>query len=88
MDSAELRVKERKDLTLNFWRNSVDALLNFQNKDVLQGAGTISNRQMEEFVSAVYEDFNRRRKSYEARQADKNDELHELGMNVEKRMKK
>lgn len=32
LDSAELRVKERKDLTLNFWRDNIDALLNFKIK--------------------------------------------------------
>lgn len=74
LDSAELRVKERKDLTLNFWRDNIDALLNFQNKDVLKTAGTISNKQMEQMVDAVYEDFNQRRKLYAAKQEDKNDD--------------
>ena len=36
LDSAELRVKERKDLTLGYWRKNVDALLDFQNKEVLK----------------------------------------------------
>ena len=66
LDSAELRVKERKDLTLNYWRNNVDALLDFQNKDVLKGAGTISNTQMERIVDTVYAEFNQRRKLYAA----------------------
>ena len=74
LDSAELRVKERKDLTLNFWRVNIDALLNFQNKDVLKTAGTVSNKQMEQMVDAVYEDFNQRRKLYAAQQEDKNDD--------------
>ena len=80
LDSAELRVKERKDLTLSYWRNNVDALLSFQNKDVLKTAGSISNKQMESIVDAVYEDFNHRRKLYAAEQADKidNDELLEI----------
>lgn len=74
LDSAELRVKERKDLTLNFWRDNIDALLNFQNKDVLKTAGTVSNKQMEQMVDAVYEDFNQRRKLYAAQQEEKNDD--------------
>jgi hypothetical protein len=36
LDTAELRVKERKDLNLRYWRETVDGLLNFQNKIVLQ----------------------------------------------------
>jgi hypothetical protein len=83
LDSAELRVKERKDLTLNYWRDNVDALLNFQNKDVLKNAGSISNKQMEEIVDAVYEEFNNRRKLYAAQQADK-DDLAELEENIKR----
>ena len=89
LDSAELRVKERKDLTLNYWRNNVDALLNFQNKDVLKNAGTISNAQMERIVDTVYAEFNQRRKLYAAQQADKmdNDDLSALEGDVRNRKK-
>ena len=89
LDSAELRVKERKDLTLNYWRNNVDALLDFQNKDVLKGAGTISNTQMERIVDTVYAEFNQRRKLYEAQQADKmdDDDLSALEGDVRNRKK-
>ena len=87
LDSAELRVKERKDLTLNYWRDNVDALLNFQNKDVLKNAGSISSKQMESIVDAVYEEFNNRRKLYAINQADKDDddELRELEGDVRNR---
>ena len=89
LDSAELRVKERKDLTLNYWRNNVYALLNFQNKDVLKGAGTISNTQMERIVDTVYAEFNQRRKLYAAQQADNmdNDDLSALEGDVRNRKK-
>ncbi len=89
LDSAELRVKDHKDLTLSFWRNNVDALLTFQNKDVLKNAGSISNKEMEQIVNAVYEDFNQRRKSYAAFIEDKkeNDELKALESEIKKRKK-
>lgn len=77
LDSAELRVKERKDLTLDFWRNNVDALLSFQNKEVLKGAGKVSNAQMEQKATEEYDLFDARRKRYEAREADALDE-HEI----------
>ena len=73
LDTAELRVRERKDLTLRYWRETVDSLLNFQNKAVLQGAGSVSNKQMEEHVAAIYEQFNARRKALDAAEADKQD---------------
>lgn len=80
LDSAELRVKERRDLTLDFWRNNVDALLNFQNKNVLRDAGRISNKQMESHVSEIYDEFALRRKKQEAIDADRADlaELQEI----------
>lgn len=89
LDSAELRVKDHKDLTLSFWRNNVDALLTFQNKDVLKNAGSISNKEMEQIVNAVYEDFNQRRKSYAVFIEDKkeNDELKALESEIKKRKK-
>ena len=88
LDSAELRVKERKDLTLHYWRETVDSLLNFQGMVVLQGAGSISNKQMEAHVDAVYESFNARRKALEATEADETDkELMKLEDAVKKRGK-
>lgn len=47
LESAELRVKERKDLTIDFWRKNVDSMLSFQGQEVLSGKGSISNQQME-----------------------------------------
>lgn len=74
LDTAELRVKERKDLNLRYWRETVDGLLNFQNKAVLQGAGSISVQQMEAYVEAVYEQFHAKRKALAAAEADKQDQ--------------
>ena len=86
LDSAELRVKERRDLTLSYWRNNIDVLLDFQNKDVLKGNGSITNKQMELYVDEVYADFNNRRKIYAAQQADKieEDELRQLESEIKK----
>ena len=86
LDSAELRVKERRDLTLSYWRNNIDVLLDFQNKDVLKGNGSITNKQMELYVDEVYEDFNNRRKIYAAQQADKieEEELRQLESEIKK----
>ncbi|MDD2952788.1 MAG: virulence RhuM family protein [Parabacteroides sp.] len=73
LDSAELRVKERRDLTLSYWRDNVDRLLEFQGKDVLKGLGRISNKQMEQIVGGIYDCFDQKRKISEAVQADKED---------------
>lgn len=86
LDSAELRVKERKDLTLGYWRANVDQLLQFQDKAVLNGSGRISNSEMELRVRAIYEDFDRRRKQLAAHEADEaeNRYLDDLRKSVEK----
>lgn len=76
LDSAELRVRERKDLTLGFWRGNVDKLLAFQDKKVLKGVGRISHRQMEIHVRTIYNDFEKRRRELEARQADEDDDRY------------
>ena len=87
LDSAELRVKERKDLTLDYWRKNVDNLLDFQNKDVLKNAGAISNKQMENIVDMVYEEFNNRRKLYalEIEEKKEKDELNLIEYEVKNR---
>ena len=73
LESAELRVKGRKDLTLAFWRDNVNQLLEFQGQKVLVGNGTVSKDQMENFVTQVYERFDSRRKQYDALMADEED---------------
>ena len=88
LESAEIRVKERLDLTLNYWRENVDHLLQFQNKDVLRHAGSISNKEMESRVLSVYEQFDQRRKQADALLADHMDDeelkLLELQIKVRK----
>lgn len=86
LETAELRVKERKDLTLDYWRSNVDALLTFQGKDILKGKGGMSNQQMEMWVRDVYVEFDTNRKHYEACLADEM-ELKVLE-DLEKRLKK
>jgi len=73
LTSAEERVKGRRDLTLQYWRKNVDSLLTFQDKDILQNKGSISNAEMEKIVSKVYDVFNTNRKQFEAQLADAED---------------
>ncbi len=74
LESAEMRVKERKDLTLDFWRENVKALLTFQGQKILIGNGHVSNAQMEAYVKEVYATFDAKRKAYEAELADQEDQ--------------
>ena len=73
LTSAEERVKGRRDLTLDYWRKNVDNLLTFQEKDILQGTGNITNYEAEETAKQVYDIFNTKRKQMEAQAADADD---------------
>lgn len=77
LESAELRAKNRVDITMDFWRENVDRILEFQDKEVLKNAGSISNAQMKEKVKKLYNSFHQKRKTIEAQKADEQD-LEEL----------
>ena len=73
LTSAEERVKTRRDLTLQYWRNNVDSLLTFQDKEILYGKGSISNDEMKNIVHKVYNEFDSNRKRIDAQFADMED---------------
>ncbi len=77
LESAEFRVKRRKDLTLPFWRSSVDKLLEDHDVPLLASSGKVSRRQMEERVNDIYTALDARRKKEDAIAADQQD-LEEL----------
>lgn len=89
LESAELRAKNRLDITIEFWRENVDRILDFQDKKILTNAGSISKVQMEKQVSETYSQFDQSRKEYEALQADKDDleELKKLEQEIKKKKK-
>ena len=80
LETAELRVKNRIDITINFWRENVDRILELNEKPLLTESGTISREVMKQKVKEIYTRFNKKRKTYEAIEADKQDmqELKEL----------
>lgn len=80
LESAELRVKDNQTLSMDFWMENVDSLLKFQGKEILQGFGTISNKEMENIVREKYKKFNEKRKKIQAQKADEND-IKELEAN-------
>jgi hypothetical protein len=74
LESAELHVRERKDLTLGFWKSNVDVILAMFNKKILKDGGSITNKEMESKVSAVYDEYDNRRRLYEAKKEDIDDD--------------
>lgn len=77
LESAELRVKMRKDLTLDYWHQAVNKLLSDHDIPVLHDRGRHSHREMVQLMDTAYDIFDERRKQEAARQADE-DDLAEL----------
>lgn len=86
LETAELRAKNRIDITMKFWHENVDRILEFNEKPLLTGKGKISNAAMKEKVEQLYQLFDTHRKTYEAKQADEQDleELTHLEQKIEK----
>lgn len=87
LETAELRAKNRQDVTMEFWRENIDRIIEFNDKEVLKGYGSVSHKQMEKMVEAVYETFDATRKTLDALEADKQDlkELQQLEEKVKSR---
>jgi len=84
LEQAELRVKERKALTLEYWRENVVRLLEFNEKAVLGHAGSLSHEAMQQIAGERYAEFDEHRRAAEAKQADA-EEIEELAR-IEKRL--
>ena len=80
LETAEFRAKNRKDLTMNFWRENVDKILLSNDQRLLSNAGMVRKEHKDKFAYQVYEEFNARRKRKEAIEADREDmeQLKEL----------
>lgn len=75
LETAEFRAKNRKDITMSFWRENVDKILLSNDQPLLNDAGSISKKQKDDYVFQVYERFNARRKCIEVAEAEKDDEI-------------
>ncbi len=73
LETAELRAKNRIDITMDFWRNNVDKILELNDKEILENKDSISNAEMKKQAKAIYEKFNTKRKTLDAQLADQQD---------------
>ena len=73
LEQAELRVKQKQDLTLAFWQQNVDRMLEFNDQSVLDGPGNVSHEAMKEVAHERYDEFDLQRRIAEASQADSDD---------------
>ena len=90
LETAELRAKNRQDITMKFWKTNVDRIIEFNDKKVLNHLGTVTHAQMEKKVEALYETYNTQRKKLDAQKADDQDleELRQLENQIKNQAKK
>lgn len=74
LETAELRAKSRQETRMGFWKQNVDQIITSNGFPLLTHAGAISRKQMECTTSALYLDYDLRRKAHEAQEADQQDE--------------
>jgi hypothetical protein len=73
LEQAELRAKQRKDLTLDFWRSSVDRMLTSNDQPLLEGPGPICHEAMKAIAAERCDDRDAKRRQQEAIDADAED---------------
>lgn len=73
LEQAELRAKQKQQLTLDYWRKNVDRLLEFNDYPVLQGAGSRSAEQAKTVAFERYDLFDAQRRHQDAVEADRED---------------
>ena len=73
LEQAELRAKQHKDLTLDFWRGSVDRMLASNDQPLLDGPGAVSHEAMKTIAAERFESFDTQRRHQEALAADAED---------------
>ena len=86
LEQAELRVKQKKDLTLDYWRASVDKMLTSNEQPLLEGPGSVSHDDMKRVAHDRYDAFDENRRAAEALATDAED-LKEIE-NLEDKLKK
>ena len=85
LETAELRAKGRQDVTMSFWRENIDKIIDLNDKKLLDHRWSISHEEMEKQVGELYEQFDRKRKKEESKLSDMQD-LRELEQ-IEKNLK-
>ena len=73
LEQAELRAKQKQDLTLDYWRSSVDRMLASNDQPLLSGPGAVSRENMKTIAENRYEEFDAKRRHNEALESDAED---------------
>ena len=73
LDYAEDQAKRRKVMTMQEWADRLDAFLSFNERDILDHAGKVSQAVAEKLASERYGEFDSKRREAEKLEADTED---------------
>lgn len=90
LEQAELRAKQKQDLTLDYWRYTVDRMLTTNEQPLLDGPGAVSREDMKTVAENRYEKFDAKRRKNEAVESDAEDlkAIEELEKDVKRKGRK
>lgn len=74
LETAELRAKSRTETRMAFWQENASHIITSNGFPLLEGAGSISNKEMEQQTSELYLKFDQSRRQQESLKADQQDE--------------
>lgn len=74
LETAELRAKSKQETRMGFWKQNVDQIISSNGFPLLTHTGATSHAQMASNTSALYLNYDQRRKTTEAQEADQQDE--------------
>ncbi|WP_336778563.1 virulence RhuM family protein [Pantoea sp. USHLN256] len=72
LDFAEDQARRRQHVFLRDWQSKLDQFLQFNDRDVLQGAGSISKRMADEKAQAEYGEFAEQQRRLKESEGEKN----------------
>jgi len=73
LDYAEDQAKRRKTMTMREWENKLDAFLLFNEREILDHAGKVSQTVVEKLALERYEEFDTKRREAEKVETDRKD---------------
>lgn len=87
LDFAEDQAKRRMIMYMKDWEERLDAFLEFNDREVLEHAGSLSAKVAKKLATEKYEAFDKKRKQLEAKKADEEslEELKQIEQTVKKR---
>jgi hypothetical protein len=74
LETAELRAKRQAVTTMDFWRQNVGQIITNNGFPLLEGAGSVSHVRMEQQMDELFQGYDQRRKTLEAKAADAEDD--------------